>query len=454
LSIERTILASLIFNEPFSRRVIPYLKSEYFEEITEREIFNVINHFIIKYNNLPSKVAVIVELEEKKGLFSDEQFIAAVEVIKSLDESKNDDKWLLENTEKFCKDRAIYNATAKAIAIYNGDDKANDRGILPKEFSDALSVSFDTHIGHDYFEDAAERYDELHRKEFKISFNLEYFNKITKGGFSKKTVNVIIGGIGVGKTLAMCDFAAYNLMCAKNVLYITLEMSDKQISNRIDANLLDLSLESLYDLPKEDFLKLIDKVKGRTIGKLEVKEYPTSQASVSNFRFLLQELKLKKKFIPDIIYVDYINLCLSARLKYNSNANSYTIIKSIAEELRGLAVEQDLPIVTASQLTRSGQGNSDPGIQDTAESIGLPATADFQVIIVQTEELEKLGQYMIIQIKNRYGDVTHNKRFVIGVDKTKMKLYDCEQSAQEDLTGGPEIHKEEKGNSNLFNGFN
>ena len=347
-----------------------------------------------------------------------------------------DKEWLIEKTEKFCQEKAIYNAIMESISIIDGKEK-RDAGTIPELLSDALSVSFDPSIGHDFIDDSDSRWDFYHRVEERIPFDLDYLNKITKGGLPKKSLNIILAGTGVGKSLAMCHMASANLLEGKNVLYITMEMAEEKIAERIDANLLNVSLEELVNLPKQMYDKKIDRVKGKTSGKLIVKEYPTASAHVGHFRHLLNELRLKRQFIPDIIYVDYLNICMSHRIRTGSNVNSYTLIKSIAEELRGLAVEKNLPILSATQTTRSGYTNSDLGLEDTSESFGLPATADFMFALISTEELEDLNQIMVKQLKNRYNDPTLYKRFVLGVDRAKMRLYDVEQSAQGDILDGP-----------------
>ena len=434
MRIEHIIFGNLIENEEYGRKVIPFLKEEYFTDTVDRKIFSIIHEYVGKYNNFPTKSAVEIDLNEVGGL-SDDQFKLAKEVVSGLDKSEDRDvAWLVDNTEKFCKDKALYNALMQSIQLV--DDSKKDSisvGSIPQILTDALGVSFDSHIGHDFLNDAAERYEFYHRKEVRIGFDLDFFNKITQGGLPRKTLNIALAGTGVGKSLFMCHNAAQNLMSGQNVLYITLEMAEERIAERIDANLLGVTLDDLKDLPQAIYYKLVGKVKERAKGKLIVKEYPTACAGSANFRHLLNELKIKKNFIPDIIYIDYLNICASSRIKPGSNVNSYTYIKAIAEELRGLAVEFNVPIVSATQTNRSGFSNSDVGLEDTSESFGLPATADFMFALITSEELRQLNQIMVKQLKNRYGDPSVHKRFVIGVDYSKMRLYNVEASAQEDL---------------------
>jgi replicative DNA helicase len=434
MRIEHIIFGNLIENEEYGRKVIPFLKEEYFTDTVDRKIFSIIHEYVGKYNNFPTKSAVEIDLNDVGGL-SDDQFKLAKEVVSGLDKSEDRDvAWLVDNTEKFCKDKALYNALMQSIQIV--DDSKKDSisvGSIPQILTDALGVSFDSHIGHDFLNDAAERYEFYHRKEVRIGFDLDFFNKITQGGLPRKTLNIALAGTGVGKSLFMCHGAAHNLMAGQNVLYITLEMAEERIAERIDANLLGVTLDDLKDLPQAIYYKLVGKVKERAKGKLIVKEYPTACAGSANFRHLLNELKIKKNFIPDIIYIDYLNICASSRIKPGSNVNSYTYIKAIAEELRGLAVEFNVPIISATQTNRSGFSNSDVGLEDTSESFGLPATADFMFALITSEELRQLNQIMVKQLKNRYGDPSVHKRFVIGVDYSKMRLYNVEASAQEDL---------------------
>ncbi len=413
--------------------MIPFLKSDYFQDSSERIVFDSIYNFIDTYNDLPTKEALSIGIENLTTVKQSELDMIhnlLDDVFKEV-ESTNEE-WLIEHTEKFCQDRSIYNAIMESIKIIDNDSD-KDKGAIPDILSDALSVSFDTHIGHDYLEDSDERYDFYHKRENHISFDLEYFNKITDGGICDKTLNVLMAGPGVGKTLAMCHFAASYLSQGKNVLYITLEMAEERISERIDANLLNVGLQDLKDLPKESYDKKVERVRSGTNGKLIVKEYPTAQAGVSHFRHLLNELNLKKNFQPDVLIIDYINICISNRVKPGGNVNSYAYIKSIAEELRGFAVERTIPIITATQINREGFSSSDVGMENVAESFGLPATADLFLALITSEELEQLNQIMVKQLKNRYSDLATNRRFVVGVDRAKMRLYDCDDSAQEDI---------------------
>ena len=433
--IEKIILKNLVYNESYVKRVLPFLKSEYFSDHSEVILFKTINNFILKYENLPTFESLVIQLRDTK--LNENELKDVVNELNEFRKEKDetvDEKWLLEQTEKFCQEKAIHNALLESIQIL--DDKTRttkDKGAIPSILSDALSVSFDEHIGHDYTEDYESRYDFYHRKEEKIPFDLEFFNKITKGGVSYKTLNIILAGTGVGKSLFMCHMAAACLNQGKNVLYITMEMAEEKIAERIDANLLNVNLDDLGSLSRQDYEKKISSLKSKTDGKLIIKEYPTASASVLHFKTLLNELYLKRKFKPDIIFIDYLNICCSSRLKYGANVNTYLYIKAIAEELRGMAVETGVPIFSATQTTRSGFTNSDPGLEDTSESFGLPATADFMFALVSTEELEKLNQIQVKQLKNRYSDPNKNKRFVVGIDRGKMKLYDVENSAQNDL---------------------
>ena len=429
---ELVILRHLLNNEDFARRTLPYLKSEYFQDRIERTVYEEIDKFIQKYNSLPTKEALTIELDSNDTL-SDEEFSSASSTIGSLDAEEVDQNWLTDTTEKWCQEKAIYNAIMNSIQILDGNDKKHDKGAIPELLSDALAVSFDPNIGHDFLENSDERYDFYHRVEERIPFDLDYLNRITKGGLPKKSLNIILAGTGVGKSLAMCHMASANLLQGKNVLYITMEMAEEKIAQRIDANLLNVTLDDLESLPKDMYDKKIERVKGKTSGKLIVKEYPTASAGSGHFRHLLNELRLKRSFKPDVIYIDYLNICTSSRVKAGAQVNSYTLVKAIAEELRGLAVEFNVPVVSATQTTRSGYTNSDVGLEDTSESFGLPATADFMVALISTEELEDLGQIMVKQLKNRYGDPNTYKRFVVGVDRAKMRLFDCEQTAQEDI---------------------
>jgi len=430
--IETTILRNLVHDEEYLRKVIPFIEPDYFSDHTDRVIFQEIAEFIVKYDKPATQEILNIELEDRTDV-TEEEYKSAKEFIGSLDPVVTNKDWLMDTTEKWCRDRAIYLALMKSIKIADGQDEKKGRDAIPSILSDALSVSFDNHIGHDYLNDYQERYEAYHRKEDRIPFDLEYFNKITKGGLPNKTLNIALAGTGVGKSLFMCHMASSVLLQGRNVLYITAEMAEEKIAERIDANLLNVNVQELTDLPKVMFEKKVNNLAKRTQGQLIIKEYPTATAHAGHFRALLNELSLKKSFKPDIIFVDYLNICASSRYKGSSNINSYTLVKSIAEELRGLAVEAQVPIVSATQTTRSGYGSSDVELTDTSESFGLPATADLMFALISTEELEGLGQIMVKQLKNRYNDPTINKRFVVGIDRAKMRLYDCEQSAQEDI---------------------
>lgn len=444
--IEQQILQNLIFNEDFSRRVLPFLNPDYFQDRVQRNIFGLIDAYIKKYNKVPSKSALIIDAENARGL-TDEEAKQINEQISGLTNADLPDvEWLIDQTEKFCQDRAIYNAIMNSIQILDGRDKKMEKGAIPQLLSDALGVSFDNNIGHDFLENVDERYDFYHRQENRIPFDLDYFNKITKGGLPPKTLNVALAGTNVGKSLLMCHMAAANLIRGYNVLYITLELAEERVAERIDANLTNTTMEDLAQLPLEAYKKKIERVKHKTTGKLIIKEYPTASAHAGHFRHLLNELKLKKNFKPDIIYIDYINICASFRLKMGGSVNSYGFVKAIAEEIRGLAQEFDVPIFTATQATRSGHSNSDIALEDTSESWGLPQTADFMFALVNSEELQELNQYMVKQLKSRYGDPSIHRKFVIGVDRARMKLYDVEQTAQEDIVDdGPAFDKSDFG---------
>lgn len=431
MRIETKILKHLLNEDDYARKVLPFLKERYFTEASERIIFKQIESFMAKYNSLPSREALLIEIENQKGLGEEEHKSTVSTIGELILDEKVDKEWLIDTTERFCQEKAVYNAIMDSIHILDGKDKQHDKGNIPKILTDALAVSFDNHIGHDFLDDFQERYDFYHRVEEKLPFDLDMMNKITRGGFSNKSLNIILAGTGVGKTLAMCHFAAANLMLGKNVLYLTMEMAEEKIAERIDANLLNVSTEDLEVLPKDLYEKKVSKVREKTVGKLIIKEYPTAGAHVGHFRHLLNELFLKRSFRPDIIYIDYLNICMSSRIKPGSNINSYTYVKSIAEELRGLAVEFNLPIVSATQTTRSGYSSSDPGLEDTSESFGLPATADFMIALVSSEELQNLNQIMIKQLKNRYSDLATLRKFVVGIDRPKFRLYDVEQSAQD-----------------------
>lgn len=455
MTIEKTILSNLLFNEEYTRKVLPFIKDEYFRDSNHKVAFRLIQDYIGKYNALPSKEALRIDLRNKTNISE----MTFREVNHLVDELENDNKtsssWLIEHTEKFCQDQALFNAISKSIQLISGDDKVDiSKGAIPELLSTALSVSFDTNIGHDLVDDWERRFDLYHTKESKIPFNLDYFNKITKGGLSKKTLNICLAGTGVGKSMFMCHCASANLIEGLNVLYITLEMSEERIAERIDANLMNVAIDELAVLPKDVYEKKIQKIKSKTIGKLIIKEYPTASAGANNFRYLLNELKLKKNFKPDIIYVDYLNICNSSRLKVGSNVNSYLYVKAIAEELRGLAVEHNLPIVSATQTNRTGYTNSDVGLEDTSESFGLPATADFMFAIISNDQMASLNQILVKQLKNRYSDPNVNRKFIIGVDRSKMKLYNVEQSAQKDIIDDAPIqNNKNKFDKTMFDGF-
>ena len=433
-----TILKNLIHSEEYSRKVLPFVLPEYFEEKTDRVVFEEISTFLKDYDSLPTKEVLHIELEKRTDLSQDE-FSLSDQLVSSLDKVDSEERWMLDTTEKWCKERAIYLALMESIKIADGQDDKQQPDAIPSILSDALAVGFDQHVGHDYIDDSKDRFAYYHRVENKTPFDLEYFNKITSGGLSDKTLNIALAGTGVGKSLFMCHVASSTLLQGKNVLYITLEMAEEKIAERIDANLLNVNIQEIADIPKSSFTKKIDRLAAKTSGKLIIKEYPTASAHCGHFRALLQELKLKKSFEPDIIFVDYLNICASSRYRSAVNVNSYSYVKAIAEELRGLAVETSVPIVSATQTTRSGFTSSDPNLTDTSESFGLPATADLMFALVSTEDMEKLNQIMVKQLKNRYNDPTMNKRFVVGIDRAKMRLYDCEQSAQDDIVDDTEI---------------
>ena len=432
MRIEQKILTNLIHDEHYCRKVIPFVKKEYFSERKEAILAQEIGSFFTKYNKPATKEVLQIEVSNRTDL-TDKEMAELTQFISSLEHEPVNEDWMLENTEKFCKDRAVYNGVLQAIGIIDGRDKVHTKDAIPSILSDALAVSFDNHIGHDYLDDHDSRYDFYHRVEEKIAFDLDMFNKITKGGLSKKTLNIALAGTGVGKSLFMCHVGASHLVQGKNVLYITMEMAEERIAERIDANLLNLTMDELKVVDKDIYESRIEKIQKKTQGKLIIKEYPTASAHAGHFRALLEELKLKREFKPDIIFIDYLNICASQRMKQGGSINSYTYIKAIAEELRGLAVEYNVPIVSATQTTRSGYTNSDPGLEDTSESFGLPATADFMFALVSNEELEALNQIIVKQLKNRYNDPGFYKRFVIGIDRAKMKLYDVEASAQTGL---------------------
>ena len=451
-TIERTTLSNLVFNEEYCRKVLPFIKPDYFDIKEERVVFNEIVNFVEKYKRMPSQISLEIEVDSRKDLTED-QHKNIVEIIKTLDSTEVDMEWLVDTTEKFCKDKAIYNAIVDGISIIDGKDKNRGADAIPNILTDALAVCFDNAVGHDYFDDSEKRFDFYHKVEERIPFDLDFFNKITKGGLPTKTLNIALAGTGVGKSLFMCHMAANCLSQGKNVLYITLEMAEERIAERIDANLMNISMEDLHDLPKKMFDSKIESIAKKTNGKLIIKEYPTASAHSAHFRGLIKELAIKRSFKPDMIFIDYLNICSSSRLKGASNVNSYTYIKSIAEELRGLAVECDVPIMSATQTTRSGFTSSDLGLEDTSESFGLPATADFMFALISNEELEGLNQIVVKQLKNRYNDPTVNKRFVLGIDRSKMRLYDCQQKEQEDLVDSgqtPVFDNTDFGGNNKF----
>ena len=453
--IETSILKNLIYNEEYSRKVIPFIKPEYFEQRSEKVIFEEITNFIVKYGSAITIEALNIETENRTDL-TENEIKEVRELNSSFEETVVENQWLLDSTEKWCRDRAIYLALMESISLADGKDESKGRDAIPSILSDALSVSFDNHIGHDYLNDYEERYESYHRKEDKIPFDLEFFNKVTKGGLPNKTLNIALAGTGVGKSLFMCHVASSVLLQGKNVLYITLEMAEEKIAERIDANLLNVNIQNIVDLPKPMFGTKVTNLTKKTQGQLIIKEYPTASAHSGHFKALLNELALKKSFKPDIIFIDYLNICASSRYRAGSNVNSYSYIKAIAEELRGLAVEANLPIVSATQTTRSGYGSSDVDLTDTSESFGLPATADLMFALISTEELEGLNQIMVKQLKNRYNDPTIYKRFVVGIDRAKMRLYDCEQSAQQDIVDSgqeEEYNNEDKKHTKSFAEF-
>lgn len=451
--IETLILSSLVYNEGYGRKVMPFLKSEYFQTKTDKIVFELINKYVDLFNSFPNLTSLGIEAERLTDVNEDEikQIRSRVD---ELQQQEVGEDWLLSQTEQFCKDRAIFNAISQSIKILDNKNGNTTPNEIPVLLEQALAVSFDSHIGHDFIDDADNRYDYYHKRETRIPFDIEYLNKITKGGLPKKSLNIVLAGTGVGKSLFMCHCAAAHVTMGKNVLYITMEMAEERIAERVDANLLNTSLEDLQLMPRDAFHKKIDAIRGQTLGKLIIKEYPTASAGSANFRHLLNELKLKKKFVPDIIYVDYLNICISSRLKQSANVNSYTYVKAIAEELRGLAVEFNVPIVSATQTTRSGYTSSDLGLEDTSESFGLPATADLMIAMIATEELQDLNQVLFKQLKNRYADPSYLRRFVVGVDRSKMRLYDVEQSAQTDVVNDkPQQNQGSKFDKEAFKQF-
>jgi len=453
--VEFLILRNLLHNEEYLRKVLPFIKPEYFEDLNQKIVFEEIVSFVQEYNKLATKEILCIEVENRKDI-NDTSFKEIVHLIDSLEDVAVELNWIIDTTEKWCRDRAIYLALMDSIHIADGKDEKRNRDSIPSILSDALAVSFDTHVGHDYLEDYEQRYESYHKKEEKIEFDLEFFNKITKGGLPNKTLNIALAGTGVGKSLFMCHVAASVLLQGKNVLYITLEMAEERIAERVDANLLNVPIQEISELPRQIFENKVTNLAKKTQGTLIIKEYPTASAHSGHFKSLLNELALKKSFRPDIIFIDYLNICASSRYKGNLSVNSYSYIKAIAEELRGLAVEFSVPIVSATQTTRSGYGSSDVELTDTSESFGLPATADLMFALISTEDLEGLGQILVKQLKNRYNDPTIHKRFVVGIDRAKMRLYDCEQSAQDDILDNrqeEEYDYEEKKPKKSFEGF-
>jgi len=432
-TIENTIIKNLICNEDYTRKVLPFLKPDYFDNTHEKILFEECAKFIVEYDKCPTSEILSIECEKRKDINDDtyKQILTYLKDTETLENSVED--WLIDTTERWCKERAIYLALVESISIADGHDIKKGVDAIPAILSDALAVGFDNHVGHDYLEDYSERFDFYHRKEDRIQFDLDFFNKITKGGLPNKTLNIALAGTGVGKSLFMCHVASSVLLEGKNVLYITLEMAEEKIAERIDANLLNIPVQQLTDIPRQMFENKVTKLSEKTQGNLIIKEYPTAAAHSGHFKGLLNELALKKSFKPDIIFIDYLNICASSRYRAGSNVNSYSYIKAIAEELRGLAVETNVPIVSATQTTRSGFSSSDVDLTDTSESFGLPATADLMFALISTEELEEVNQIMVKQLKNRYNDPTINKRFVVGIDRAKMKLFDVEQSAQQDI---------------------
>jgi replicative DNA helicase len=438
--IERIILRNLFFNEDFTRKVLPFIKSEFFTNQNESNLFGEVSNFVHKYKNLPTKETINVELTKRKDLREDE--LSQIKtIIDGLKHEEVELQWLLDTTEKFCKDRAVHNAVLQGIHILDGKDKNQNPEAIPQILSEALAVSFDNHVGHDYVEDAESRFDFYHKREKRFKFDLDYFNKITKGGVPSKTLNIALAGTGVGKSLFMCHAASNWLLQGKNVLYITLEMAEERIAERVDANLMDVTIDDLHVMPKSMYDSKMSKLQKKTVGKLIIKEYPTASAHSGHFRALLNELSLKKTFKPDVVFIDYLNICASSRFK-GGNISSYFYIKAIAEELRGLAVEFDMPIFSATQTTRSGFTSTDIGLEDTAESFGLPATADFMFALISNDELDQLGQLKVKQLKNRFGDPSMNRSFIIGVDRSKMRLFDVEASAQNIVDSNQTVEEE------------
>ena len=446
MSVEKKILKHLLNDDAYTRKILPFLSGDYFSDHSEKVIYEEIHKYITKYNNLPTVEALTIEIDGRSNLSGDQhkKVTGLLDELNVTEFDTRDGAWLLDATEKFCQEKAIYNAIMESIQILDesGNSK-KEKGAIPNILSDALAISFDNHVGHDFIDDAETRYEFYHTVEKRIPFDLDYLNRITKGGLPEKTLNIILAGTGVGKSMFMCHCAAANLTIGKNVLYITLEMAEERIAERIDANLLNVDIDKLMAIPKESYLKKIERLKEKTLGRLIIKEYPTASANVTHFKHLLNELKLKRQFVPDIIYIDYLNICASSRMRQGANVNSYSFIKAIAEELRGLAVEHKVPVISATQTTRGGYSNSDVDITDTSESFGLPATADFMIALIATEELTDLNQMMVKQLKNRYNNPDTNKRFMIGVDKAKMKLYDVEQTAQNHIHDSGQVQPDE-----------
>ena len=450
--VEFLILSNLIFNKEYVSKVIPFIKTDYFEDLAKKVIFEEITTFIQEYDKDISKEIVLIELENRSDL-TEETYKQCVHIIDCLEEVSSEMQWLIDTTEKWCKERAIYLALMEAIQIADGNDENKTRDAIPSILQDALSVGFDSHVGHDYLDDYQERYEFYRKKEDRVEFDLEYFNKITKGGLPNKTLNVALAGTGVGKSLFMCHVASSVLLQGRNVLYITMEMAEERIAERIDANLLNVPIQDIVELPKSMFETKVNNLAKKTQGTLIIKEYPTASAHAGHFKSLLNELALKKSFRPDIIFVDYLNICASSRYRGNSTINSYSYIKAIAEELRGLAVEANVPIVSATQTTRSGYGSSDVELTDTSESFGLPATADLMFALISTDELEELGQIMVKQLKNRYNDPTMYKRFVVGIDRAKMRLFDVDQSMEGSSEKEEQYEYTESKLNKSFDGF-
>ncbi len=443
MSMENTILANLIHNEEYYRKVFPYIKEEYFDDNAIKKIFNSFSEYVSEYQGLPSIEALKITLEDRKDL-NENTFKEVVEKIGELKtDSKTDPEWLLDQTEKFCQDKDLYNSIRKSIMIYDGQDKEYDKGAIPELLSKSLAISFDTHIGHDFLEDFNSRYEYYHRKEERIPFDIDIMNMITKGGLPKKSLTLFLGATGSGKSIVKCHMAAAHLLFGKNVLYITAELSEEEVGRRIDANMMEITIDEVADLPLSTYEKRMSRLKDKTPGKLIIKEYPTSSAHVGHFRHLLNELRMKKNFKPDVIYLDYLNICASSRLKGNSAANSYTLVKSIAEEVRGLAVEFNVPIVSSSQLNRDGYNNSDVDLTNTSESMGITHTADAIFALITSEDLEAIGQIMIKQLKNRWGDLNTYRKFVVGMDKARMRLYNAETKAQKNV-----MNENQNSNSN------